>query len=605
MMQTQRTPHSAREPKVIAVYVRVSTDAQADNWSVDEQRDLASLPAVLPFLKRGYRPVVYDDLGISGERISNRPKMRQLLDDLEAGLIGAVVATDWNRLSRDQYMRDGLAIIEALDDASAVFITPDKVYDPNSDADCFSAQVQLLLAAAQKSKNVKAMTRGQYRKAKAGGFAGGTCPYGYLLEFTEPHRDGRPRAKLAIDPEEAAVVRRIFVLYVEGLPRPDGIGTAPMTMKGIATLLNKEGLRVRCRKSVKRRDGTALFKKGDRRPFEEQDIRRWLHLRPYIGLFPWSEGELVESADGGEPVLVRSRHLRDLPELEVLRPDLQIVDTGLWSRAQALRQERAQGPRRTACTDYALAGLLSCPVCRGPMGSALQTKRDPDRPGESLRQYGYTCLDHKRFGQARCRGSNISERAARAAVEALLLEQIALVDLRRWLDEAAEERKRKVEGRLADEYRTGLQEVARKLDNLVRAVANGDLTGDDVRAQRLELMEERDDLQRRLRALEAEREDRNATQTATATARLAADPGAYLAGLSGAEFRRIARAVLERITVVGEGAGKARRARVEHRRLSRAWGLATGQPQEPNEDAGGTFECQPSAVHSQALPEVS
>jgi DNA invertase Pin-like site-specific DNA recombinase len=589
---------SIRPVRIVALYVRVSTDSQKDNWSVKDQLALDQHPAVL---RLGLRVVVYDDQGISAERIVNRPAMRRLLDDIEAGKVAAVVATDWNRLSRDEYMEDGLAIIRSLRENDVLFITPEKSYDPNSDNDCFAAQIELLLASAQKKKNVRAMARGQYRKHKDGGVAGGTAAYGYQWEFSEPHADGRMRAKLVVDPDEAPIVRRIFSLYVEGLPLPNG-SRRLMTLKGIAVLLNKEGLTVRCRKSIKRRDGTVLFRKGDRRPFEEQDIRRWLELRCYVGLLPWSEGELVVPAGGGEPVAVRSRHVRDLPELEVFHADKQIIDTGLWNRAQALRRERAMAPRRTACTEYALAGLLRCPLCQGPMGSALQTRPNANKPDGIQRHHAYSCLDHKRFGAARCKGTTISERAARAAVEILLLEEIATLDLREWLDAAAEERRRKVEGRWADEYRDGLRRVQVGLDNLVREVANGNLSGDDVRAQRLELMEHRDDLKQRLAALAVGQDDRDATRQHVVN--VATDPESYLRGLGGAEFRRLARALLASVIVEGEGAGPARRARVVDHRLSRAYALATGRLAEADGAVPGTFEWQPSGSHSEVQPSA-
>src|SRR5688500_12807254 len=97
VMQRATYDAAPTEGRYAAHYVRVSTEKQRDNWSVKDQLALAKLGT-----DRGLRVVEYPEQGVSGETIEERPVMQRLLADLDAGRVGAVIAVDWNRLSRDE-----------------------------------------------------------------------------------------------------------------------------------------------------------------------------------------------------------------------------------------------------------------------------------------------------------------------------------------------------------------------------------------------------------------------------------------------------------------------------------------------------------------------
>ena len=48
-------------------------------------------------------------------------------------------------------------------------LTPGRMYDFSTEADGFLAHLEMMFAASQKQKLVKATTRGQYAKARTGG----------------------------------------------------------------------------------------------------------------------------------------------------------------------------------------------------------------------------------------------------------------------------------------------------------------------------------------------------------------------------------------------------------------------------------------------------
>ena len=87
-------------------YVRVSTENQLENYSIDEQTK--RLKAYC--LSKGWTVLkVYTDGGYSGGNL-NRPALNMMLQDLRAGLAQVVVVYKLDRLSRSQ--KDTLTLIE-------------------------------------------------------------------------------------------------------------------------------------------------------------------------------------------------------------------------------------------------------------------------------------------------------------------------------------------------------------------------------------------------------------------------------------------------------------------------------------------------------------
>ena len=93
--------------KRACVYTRVSTEAQAEKeTSLEEQNRMAQAAIVS---KGWLYTKTYEDAGFSG-RSMDRPALQQLMADVKAGLVDAVVIFKLDRLSRRQ--RDAMTIIE-------------------------------------------------------------------------------------------------------------------------------------------------------------------------------------------------------------------------------------------------------------------------------------------------------------------------------------------------------------------------------------------------------------------------------------------------------------------------------------------------------------
>lgn len=517
--------------RIAALYVRVSTGKQKDNWSVKDQLGLVRLGQ-----ERGLRVEVYDDSGISGERIEDRPAMQRLLDDIRAGKVAAIICVATNRLSRDEDIIDTLVIQKACREHGTIVITPEKVFDYAERTDTIYGQIKAIFDADQKQALVKATTRGQYAKARSGQWVAGLAPVGYRLAYTVAHADGRPRGDLEIDPEEAEIVRLIYDLYVYGPLDAQG-ERAPLSQAGVARFLNESGSRVRARYSTTKPDTKRprRYKAGEMRRFEPQDIARVTTSRLYLGMLGWGEGRL-------------SKWVRDEGPVEVHRPDLQIIDVDLWQKAQAVRRERATHPRRNACSTAALSGLLRCPSCDGPLYNTHRRERD----GYS----NYQCAAWRKYGRAVCQGFIISERATRRAVETLLVDHLERLRLSRFLDQAAEEGARASEGEIAQGVRVELQQTQERLDRLVRSVAEGVFTPAEARTLKLEYLEKKARLESRLAKLHERTQLRD--ELLDSLAYVQGNLRALIAKLSGVQFRSLARLVFAHLTVTAEGRGPAR-----------------------------------------------
>lgn len=106
-----------------AIYTRKSSDEGLEQSfnSLDAQRE-AGESYVKSQASEGWRviPTLYDDGGFSGGTME-RPGLKQLLIDIEAGLVDVVVVYKIDRLTRS--LADFSRIIEVFEKAGASFVS--------------------------------------------------------------------------------------------------------------------------------------------------------------------------------------------------------------------------------------------------------------------------------------------------------------------------------------------------------------------------------------------------------------------------------------------------------------------------------------------------
>eukprot|EP00752_Nemacystus_decipiens_P015336 g13669.t1 len=316
---------------------------------------------------------VFADYALSGAHAASRPGLQALLAAVEGGDAGdgrpadLVVAESIDRLARDQEDIAGLwkrcrfhgveirTVADGLVDELAIG---------------FKGTLSALYL-----KDLAAKTHRGLAGVVASGRAAAAPAFGYRRRHALDAA-GQPIAGLQeIDPEQAAIVVRIFEDYAAGV-----------SPRAIAHALNAEGA------PAPRADGWAQNTiQGNRA--RGTGI---LNNRLYVGERVWNRQRFVKDPATGKRVA------RLNPEREwvvELAPALAIVDRALWDRAKAIQDaaggKRRPGKRPAPRPKHLLSGLIVCGLCGGTVSTINRDR--------------YGCRTHKEKGT--CRNDRMAPRA--------------------------------------------------------------------------------------------------------------------------------------------------------------------------------------------------
>ena len=197
-------------------YCRVSTGSAEQLHSYAAQRVWFS-----NLLNRSQTEVlvdIYADVGISGTT-AERPEFMRMLDDCRRGRIDRILTKSISRFARNT--RDCLAILRELREMDVTVFFEKENIDTARSADEMMIAIIGGLAQEESQSISRNIRWSLHRKMAAGTLGVARVPYGY----------DKVNGRLVINDEQAAVVRRIFSLYLSGS------GT-----RRIAALFNSEGL---------------------------------------------------------------------------------------------------------------------------------------------------------------------------------------------------------------------------------------------------------------------------------------------------------------------------------------------------------------------------
>jgi site-specific DNA recombinase len=187
-----------------AIYTRKSTDEgleQAFN-SLDAQREACS--AYIQSQKHeGWTvvPTLYDDGGYSGGTME-RPALKRLLADIEAGQVDVVVVYKVDRLTRA--LSDFAKLVDVFDDRSVSFVSITQQFSTTTSMGRLTLNVLLSFAQFEREVIGERVRDKIAASKKKGMWMGGTPPLGF---------DVKDR-KLVVNDEEAKTVRHIFRRYL-------------------------------------------------------------------------------------------------------------------------------------------------------------------------------------------------------------------------------------------------------------------------------------------------------------------------------------------------------------------------------------------------------
>lgn len=188
-----------------AVYTRKSSEEGLDQEynSIDAQRD-AGHSYIASQRAEGWIPVAddYDDPAFSGGNME-RPGLKRLMADIEAGKIDVVVIYKIDRLTRS--LADFSKMVEVFERQGVSFVSVTQQF--NTTTSMGRLMLNVLLSFAQFEREVTGeRIRDKIAASKRKGmWMGGVPPLGYDVE----------NRRLVPNPQEAKLIRHIFTRFVE------------------------------------------------------------------------------------------------------------------------------------------------------------------------------------------------------------------------------------------------------------------------------------------------------------------------------------------------------------------------------------------------------
>lgn len=190
--------------KVVALYLRKSREDE----SLEET--LARHERMLNDYCKKHNLIIADTFKevVTGENLEVRPKARQMLENVSAGMYEGVVVIELERLSRGNVV-DQVEITETFKNSKTKIYTLNKVYDLSAedsfDEDFFEFG---LFFSRREYKTIKRrMQRGKKQAQKEGYYTGSHLPYG----FSKVRGD---KGCVLVPNEETKIVQMIFNKYV-------------------------------------------------------------------------------------------------------------------------------------------------------------------------------------------------------------------------------------------------------------------------------------------------------------------------------------------------------------------------------------------------------
>ena len=392
---------------MVAIYTRQSVE-RADSISVEQQAQLCR-DALTAREARSCK--IYTDKGFSGKSI-DRPALRQLLADAEAGLIDKVLVYRLDRISRSVHDFTGLcAQLGARGvhfQSAAEGITLD-----DSPAGTVMAQIMMVFAQFERETIQRRVTDNYFARARTGMYLGGRPPFGFIKGETMV--GGRRTACYVPDPEQAALMAALFERYLL-----DG-----ETLGSLVRRLNAGGHRTARGKTW----STLPLGRLLRNPaFVRADaaVYRYLQgkgaaMNDPIEAYDQRRGCYCYAPRAAAPPDRRpaGRKFTDLTgSFVTLAPHEGIVDAGVWLAVQRKLDRNRALKRSGAGTHSWLSGLMKCKKC----GYAITVVSKPNGAGGHY----INCGGRKR-GNAVCPGRErtITLEEIENAVQAALLHFLA------------------------------------------------------------------------------------------------------------------------------------------------------------------------------------
>jgi site-specific DNA recombinase len=304
------------------LYARVSTELQKEAGSIESQVSFAREHCRLQKIEILN---VYRDEGVSGSvRVNERPEGARLLREARAGKFDCVLVFRIDRLARRT--SDLLNTVEELEACGVSLRSLTEPFDTSTPAGKFMISTLGGIAELERANFRDRTKAGMERLAREGRWLGGKPPFGYRVV------DG----KLAIDPEQSDIVKKVFVWYLSG-----------QRVRGIAQRLNALAVR----------HPLEWNKRGKDRPWYESTVSKLLKNRVYIGESVWRKRTDRKKVAG------RTVVTKTTPEQQIKVGIPSLVSLDDFNRVQEILKENFRVSLRNAKYPYLLRALVTCGEC--------------------------------------------------------------------------------------------------------------------------------------------------------------------------------------------------------------------------------------------------
>ena len=316
----------------IAAYCRVSTEKEDQLNSLEAQKEFFT-----QYTARTGDTLVelYADEGLSGTKIKNRKEFLRMMADAERGRFEMVVVKDISRFARNTVdLLQNVRRLKALG-IETQFLTANMTNMGNSE---FVLTLLGAMAQEESANTSKRVKFGKKLNAEKGRVP--NLVFGYDKTVGDYFN-------LAINPEEAAVVRQIYQWYIDG-----GYGAHK-----IAQMLNQQ-------QRIKTKRGCDWNQTG------------------IMGILtnPLYTGKIINGKQEVADFLTSRRRDKDASEWIVVdRPDLRIIEPEVFDRAQAVLQARREAyhaKRERQSNHYLFSTLIKCKECGWSFRRVVRTYKN-------------------------------------------------------------------------------------------------------------------------------------------------------------------------------------------------------------------------------------
>lgn len=281
---------------------------------------------------------IYKEI-VSGETISARPKMQQLIREVEEELWEGVIVMEVERLARGDTKDQG-TVAEAFKYSNTKIITPARTYDPSNEADEEYFEYGLFMSRREYKTINRRLQGGRIRSVKDGKYIASFPPYGY--ERVRIKRD--KGYTLKVIPSEADVVRLIYDLYTRGELQENG-------------KFKRLGIYLIC----KRLDSLHISPRNSDM-WSTSTVSGILSNPTYTGMVRWRRRKVEKKIVNGEMIKKRPINCNDCMEVNALHEP--IIDNDTFELAQSIMREKKNlSVSQTRILLNPFAGLVYCGKC--------------------------------------------------------------------------------------------------------------------------------------------------------------------------------------------------------------------------------------------------